>query len=349
MKQKDINKQFIEKFKNEFQNFKIIKFTNVSSEIIVEDENGFKYRKSTCFKIFGHKFNIHSIIDKGEFVKFKILERHPNIKIIKFSSIKEPLIIEDESGVKYEKTYYQILKTDFNIQSVIDKREYIESKIKEIFPKLNVIEYRGMKEKILVEDENGFKYTPQCYDLLQGNPVTIQTCTEKEKLFEFNANKIHNNFYKYPDFKYINGKQKINIKCIIHGEFEQIIESHLIGHGCKKCTTVGFSKESWLKRLKNKNAYFYVLRVFNNDEEFIKIGITSVGVDQRYKYLKNYKFEVLDIIEDSPSKIYDIEKKILQKYKNYKYLPKLPFEGWSECLDINSLNKLKNYGYNICE
>lgn len=284
MKHEESKKQFIEIFNKKHLDFKIIKFTKMSSEIIVEDKNGFRYKKNNCF---------------------------------------------------------HVLKNGFNVQSVIDKENFINYKLKEMHPGLTLIKYNGMSERLVVQDENGFKYQPQCYDVLKGSRVSIETCIDKEKLFEFKANKLHNNFYNYPEFKYINGRQKITIKCEIHGEFKQKIESHLLGHGCKKCSSVGFSKDSWLKRLKNKKAFFYIIKVYNDSEEFIKIGITSTSVNKRYQNLIGYKFKIIKLIESTPSVVYDMEKKVLKEYKNFKYLPKQLFEGWSECITINCLNKIK--------
>ena len=80
--------------------------------------------------------------------------------------------------------------------------------------------------------------------------------------------------------------------------------------------------------------------VFNKNEEFIKFGITSNTVKERYRSLKNYQFEIIKLIEDNPSKIYDMEKRLIKEYKNYKVMPKLAFEGWSECLSITCLEKI---------
>ena len=46
---------------------------------------------------------------------------------------------------------------------------------------------------------------------------------------------IHNNKYDYSKLNYISAKEKIIITCLIHGDFEQIPNSHLNGNGCKKC------------------------------------------------------------------------------------------------------------------
>jgi hypothetical protein len=284
----------------------------------------------------------HNKIREEFLVKFK--EKYPDFKIIEFTNISSKIIVEDCNGYKYEKNKAEnSLKSNFTIQSIIDKFKFIQDKINQYHNNLTLIEYNGIKKRVVVEDENGFQYNPQCYDLIMGSKVTIETCTNKEELFIFKSNKVHNNFYKYPIFKYINGKTKINIVCPVHGEFSQTCESHLYGNGCPKCNMVGFSKESWLKHVKSKSAFFYILRVFNDNEEFIKIGITSKTVGSRYRTLKNYKIEIIKLIEHTPSKVYDMEKHFLKEFKKYKILPKLPFEGWSECINICCLKKIKNY------
>lgn len=62
----------------------------------------------------------------------------------------------------------------------------------------------------------------------------------KNHIFKEKANKIHNNFYDYSKFSYVNSSTKITIICPIHGEFKQDLYSHLEGYGCKKC---GFIKQ----------------------------------------------------------------------------------------------------------
>lgn len=46
------------------------------------------------------------------------------------------------------------------------------------------------------------------------------------------AKEVHNNYYTYK-LPLINNR--INIICPIHGEFEQRIDHHLNGHGCRRC------------------------------------------------------------------------------------------------------------------
>lgn len=61
------------------------------------------------------------------------------------------------------------------------------------------------------------------------------------------ANKIHNDKYKYPDFKYVNAKGKIKIDCPTHGTFHQMLNDHLCGKGCPKCGIFESKKENEIR------------------------------------------------------------------------------------------------------
>ena len=85
-------------------------------------------------------------------------------------------------------------------------------------------------------DEHGeFWVMPN--DLLNGHQCP--SCGGCKRLntesFIKKSNKIHNNKYDYSSSVYKNNKTKISIICPIHGEFKQIPNNHLLGHGCPKC------------------------------------------------------------------------------------------------------------------
>ena len=271
--------------------------------------------------------------------KFNI--KYPGFEIIEFKNLNSPIIFKDTEGVIHKKNIAQkCLSHGIRVDSIVDKEKYITDKLKKLFPQLQLIKFNGFKKPLIVQDIDGFKYSPNCSDILNGHPVSIQTCLNKYELFVFKANKKHNGIFIYPKFIYKNGKQKINIKCKLHGLFTQTIESHLWGAGCKKCGCVGFSKDSWLKKCKNKQSIFYIIEVFNEQEKFIKIGITSNSVIQRYKNLKEYKYKILFEKIDTPSNVYDLEKNILKNFKQYRCFPQNEFEGKSECFNLDSINKL---------
>lgn len=270
-------------------------------------------------------------------------EKYPNYKIIEFKNLTSTILIEDANGFLHKKcNASRALNFVFGIQSAVNKKDFIIHKMKEKNIDLELIEYNGIKEKCIVKDKNGFTYSPTMYDLLAGHPVTIQTCNEKEKLFIFKANTLHKFLYTYSDFIYKNGKQKIEIICKKHSKFYQTCESHLHGSGCKKCKNEisSFSKSTWIENNTGKICTFYVLRFYNEEESFLKVGVTSKNVNNRYKNLKNYKYEKLIEINADSETISGIETRVLKKYKSHKYTPKFKFEGSTECFELIVKEKL---------
>ena len=74
----------------------------------------------------------------------------------------------------------------------------------------------------------------------QGCPKCgIKKCTEihtsNTQEFIEKAKQIHGDKYDYSKVEYINNHTKICIICPEHGEFWQIPNSHLNGHGCPIC------------------------------------------------------------------------------------------------------------------
>lgn len=53
------------------------------------------------------------------------------------------------------------------------------------------------------------------------------------------SNEKHSNKFSYANTSYINSGTKVTITCPVHGDFEQVANSHLLGSGCKKCADQG--------------------------------------------------------------------------------------------------------------
>ena len=56
------------------------------------------------------------------------------------------------------------------------------------------------------------------------------------------ANNIHNGKYNYNKTIYTNKRSEVVITCPIHGDFNQIAQSHINGHGCPLCGKVNSAK-----------------------------------------------------------------------------------------------------------
>lgn len=68
-----------------------------------------------------------------------------------------------------------------------------------------------------------------------GRVNAIKNTTKTTEQFIQEVNLIHNNLYGYIKTIYVNVKKNIIITCKIHGDFEQVADKHLHGHGCPSC------------------------------------------------------------------------------------------------------------------
>ena len=83
----------------------------------------------------------------------------------------------------------------------------------------------------------------------------------KEERFIKKVNIIHNNFYSYDKFKYVNNYTKSIIICPLHGEFKQEPKVH-IKHGCSKCST-SKGESKIIKYLKKNNIKYNYQHRYN--------------------------------------------------------------------------------------
>lgn len=162
------------------------------------------------------------------------------------------------------------------------------------------------------------------------------------------AQEIHGDRYDYELVEYVHSHTKVKINCHTHGVFEQTPTNHLNHNGCPICAKEAFGwTRSGFKANCDKNnnglGILYILECFNNDERFIKIGITSNSIKRRYNSTKDmpYAYRVLDEIIGDPSYIFDLETEMHRQHKEHHYVPNIPFGGsLTECFKTY-LNKHK--------
>ena len=80
-----------------------------------------------------------------------------------------------------------------------------------------------------------FKQTPHSHLKGYGCPYCSGCHPSNTKEFILKANSIHDCFYTYDHFSYINNNTKGLITCPIHGDFLQTPHCHLAGQGCPEC------------------------------------------------------------------------------------------------------------------
>ncbi len=96
------------------------------------------------------------------------------------------------------------------------------------------------------------------------------------------ANIKHNNIYNYDKVIYKGSSKKVIITCLIHGDFEQIVNNHLAKSGCPECGLIIFqnkknkNREQFVKEanIKHNNIYNYDKVIYKGSSK--KVIITCL-------------------------------------------------------------------------
>lgn len=271
-------------------------------------------------------------------------------------------LIQDRYGICKMRCSLYRKGSKLTIKAAVNKTEYFINQANEIHNSkydYSLVQYVDNKNKVkIICPQHGiFEQLPTSH--IQGNNC-LQCYYNSLKMtkedFVKKANIRHNNYYNYDEIIYNNNettsKSKIEqIKCTIHGFFSQLCNDHLNGSGCPYCARF---YQGWDFKVfnnccvKNNNGLgtFYILRCWNETEEFYKLGITSKSILKRYSGNTKlpYKYEIIQEITDIPENVLKFEG-CLKKYikqQNIYYTPQIKFEGCvTECFYFNKGN-LKN-------
>ena len=108
--------------------------------------------------------------------------------------------------------------------------------------------------------------------MIPANKLTTEKFIER-------AIAVHGERFDYSNTVYIDFNSKLEIICLIHGNFYQLPNSHLRGHGCKKCAmelVQGKNKSNTSEfiekaNLIHKNKYDYTQVVYEGNNKKVKI------------------------------------------------------------------------------
>lgn len=165
------------------------------------------------------------------------------------------------------------------------------------------------------------------------------------------ANKVHNNRYDYEEVvrNYTTVHCKYNILCKQHGYFEQDFSAHIHQKtGCPQCWQEkqhGFNLSKWINNSQGHICTLYIINIFNQDESFIKVGITYDTVEKRFIKLKQsgYEYKIMTSVsvpEKGGRAIALIELEVHLALQDYKYKPQNSFKGQGECYKLEYLNNI---------
>lgn len=371
-----LKEQVENELKKVFQNYSdlyLIDSVINKKNIIVKDKYGLL--KST----FGHLKegkipSISSAIDKKLYFQNKLLDIFP--EYINHYSIEDILYIKDNKGKKKLKA---IIKDKYGkcivlinhlenkkiptIQSALNKNEYFNNQLleKNKFYKNNYFiiksDFINTSTHIIIETKYG-KCSVKPSNLLNDYKPTILSALNKTEFFIEKLKIKNKNIYDsliFENFKYNNNNIASEVCCKKHG-LKYITPAVLLrGGGCIECgydsltthrqtTDQHFTHSSWVKQAEESENFkgfkVYILRCWDENEEFYKIGKTFKDINKRfYKCNMPYEYEILKIYENSEGYfISKLESKLKKENIEFKYIPKLNFPGMYECF------KIINYG-----
>lgn len=93
--------------------------------------------------------------------------------------------------------------------------------------------------------------------------------------------------------------------------------------------------------LRNKNPQLYVVKIYDDSECFLKIGITDESISRRFSgKLKNYKLDVIHQYFNDTLINLNLESSIREKFRSQQYTPRSEFPGHTECYNFNQLENI---------
>ncbi|OBU41083.1 hypothetical protein CTM76_06820 [Photobacterium phosphoreum] len=81
-----------------------------------------------------------------------------------------------------------------------------------------------------------FEQRPNAHLAGKGCPKCAHSYHYSQSVYIEKAHNIHHHRYCYDHIIYVGALKKIDITCLIHGDFTQRADAHLRGSGCPKCT-----------------------------------------------------------------------------------------------------------------
>lgn len=220
----------------------------------------------------------------------------------------------------------------------------------------SLVDYKTANKKVVIvcREHGEFKQTPSghlsgrgcvsCGKVSTGEAFRLRL---SEVLSRFAS--VHGDLYDYSEIKeYKNAFEQLTILCKEHGAFQQNMTSHYHAKaGCPTCAVVyNPARRSGFRRcadIKGGYASLYLIKCWNADEVFYKIGITTHHVSRRFagSEAMPYNYYVEHLLIGDSDFIYDLETELHREYKQVRYRPQLQFGGMTECFSSVNVDEFK--------
>lgn len=194
------NNKFIQDFYKKYPNYNIVEFKNLSSPMLVEDKDGFLYRKCTALRFMTHKISVESLVDKEGYVRWVLKREYPEYELLSFKNFSNGgFVIVDSCGLKYKVRWYDFIikKYPVSIRCCINKYEYFvlnSNKKHNNKYKYPVFEYKTGKKviSIVCPFHGEFEQAIEAHLFGNGCPKCSRGGFSKEQYCKQNIGKIGN-------------------------------------------------------------------------------------------------------------------------------------------------------------
>lgn len=159
------------------------------------------------------------------------------------------------------------------------------------------------------------------------------------------AQEVHGSKYDYSLVSYDGIDTPVRIICSNHGIFSQTPNNHVHGkYGCPACGNThkdGKYNQKYFDKFPDRitwPATLYVIRFSNNNETFIKVGITAQSTIRHRFRMSIYDGYLLEVVGEYKSTLYDCwhkEQQLLTLHADHRYVHQheKAWYGKNECLD----------------
>ena len=286
----DKTKNFIEKSINVHGNkydYSKVKYINSDTKVIIICPEHGEFLQTPNDHLAGHKCMLcskkHGITENNwHEMAINIHDNTYNYDKVIYKNVTDKVIITCPKHGDFEMPLYSHIihkqKCPKCQGKKLTTKEWIE-RFREVHGDkydYSKVVYKSNREKVIIicPEHGEFLQTPsKHYNKKQGCPKCgkinggIKQCLTTET-FIIKAKKCHNDSYDYSKTNYITAKTPITITCPKHGDFTQMPNDHLDGHGCKKCSN---------NNSKNENDIYTILENKLGNNAIIKHNRTIIG------------------------------------------------------------------------
>lgn len=205
------------------------------------------------------------------------------IEIIgKYKGLNKPILVKDKYGLLQINSARLLLFQKPTIQVALNKTEYFMNQLLDKQPEIYKLvkplsEYTNARNKMLFETKYGIVSIPPD-SLLSGHTPTIRVAINRKEYLRNQLLDLYDNKY---DFKILSSRRKEGnciLICPIHGEQYVDTDGIFMGSGCPKCN-----------REVIKSDLLYIIRLYNEEESFYKLGISHYNNHNDIARFKSYK------------------------------------------------------------